>query len=383
MSTRVLLYFNATFFAAFWCVAVDPHITKGSEIVNKIVHDWQRRQQLGSFRYLMAGTHRTAKGSLNSARPPSVVGDLPPEDVVNDVKIEYFVDLERNRSRIEREFESYLLDEVRFERRFTVELFDGQHAPQIFYPRDRNQEYFGDATEGPWNADLEIESSSGPAFGRHDLAVLLAHGMVPEPNNGSTLSATGTLRRTLAPEMFADYGRGVRDGQECAVLRSQVVRTGPNPTFREFWVDVENDSTIIRYVRYIGDSEEFQIDMWYAEGDSRGYPLAHFTYMERVSEELVQTREMHVVEYEPKPVLADSLFYMKPQPGFNVYDWTTKRQYRVGLSGEPDRDLGELRRGMAGKPMNWRRFLFFVLNVAMLLVGGAWYVFHYRKRRRS
>jgi hypothetical protein len=378
MSTRTLLYCGTTFFAAFWCVAVDPHITKGSEIVDKIVQDWQRRQELRGFRYLIAGTRRTPKGSL----APSGADPLPPADVVNDEKIAYFVDLERNRTRVERDSASYDLTLGRFARSFSVFLFDGRQS-QTFRPRDRNPDLFDEAQKGgQWRPDLELESSNAPTLGRTDLAVLLAHGMVPLPGQkGNVLSPTQTLRRTLAPEMFSEYGQALRDGQACIVLRSQPDRSGRKPSFRELWVDVGNGSTVVRYVRYIGDSEEFQIDMWYEEGESRGYPLTRYTYMEAVAPgKLLATREMSVVDYEPEPAFADSLFYVTPQPGYNVYDWRVNRKYRVGLPGQPDRDLVELMHDR--KPRNWTRLALVAFNVALLL-GSLFCVFHYRKRRKG
>lgn len=383
-STRNILFGGGMFLATLSGNTLGAEAINGAEMLTTIVQNWQRRQQLRGYRYLVAGTHLTPKGSSNQLLSPGdPAGDLPAEDTLSDVKTQYFVDLERNRSCIERDFTVYHVDERRFLREFTIELFDGQRA-QIFYPRERNPDHFdGARTEGPWNPDLVFESSSGPAVGRSDLPVLLAHGMVLV-SGGSTLGPGKTLRRTLAPETFALYGRAVRDGRECIVLRSQTDRTGTTPSFNEFWVDPQKDSTIVRLVRYIGDSENLQIDMWYEDEESRGYPLTRYTYLENISGESVQTREMHVLEYEPEPVFADSLFYVEPKPGFNVYDWTAKRQYRVGLPGQPDRDLGELRREMAHGARSWARLVFFALNVvALVLILSFVFVFRYRKRSRD
>jgi hypothetical protein len=134
------------------------------------------------------------------------------------------------------------------------------------------------------------------------------------------------------------------------------------PTFREFWVDVERGNTIVRYRRYLGDTESFQIDLWYDQDDSPNYPLARYTYLQDHEGRLVRTHEMFVVEYELEPMLADSLFYVEPQPGFNVEDHATDRRYRVGLPGQLDRDLAEIYMEMQQGGRTRRRLLFLGLK---------------------
>ena len=83
---------------------------------------------------------------------------------------------------------------------------------------------------------------------------------------------------------------------------------------------------------------------------------------------LVRTHEINVLEYEPEPAFDDSTFHVEAQPGFNVYDWSTERQYRVGLPGEPDRDLLDLKYEMASSPVNMTRILLVSSSVVLIIV---------------
>ncbi len=364
------------------CNTVQADVTQSSEIVKKIVDDWNHRQQIRGFRYVVGGIHIVPKGWISQHDPPgSPRTDVPSDEVVIDVKTEYFVDLERNRSRIERDFEIYDSEVSRFARMFQVQLYDGQNS-QVFYPRDRNPDIFDEArASGPWQADLEFRSNGGPAFGRIDLPVLLAHGMVLD-QGGRTLSPTGTLRRDLNADDFTVYGHAVRDGRECVVLRSQTDHTRSNPPYNEYWVDMERDSTVVRFVRYIRGSEDSQIDLWYDEDDGLGLPLARYVFMESFEGRLVRTREESVLEYEAEPAITDSLFYVEPQPGFNVADRVTNRRYRVGLPGQPDRDLAELAMEMdRGYRNSTRRLLLLSMSILMFLVGGFLYIYYLKRRK--
>jgi hypothetical protein len=365
------------------CNTVQADVTHSSEIVRKIVDDWNRRQQIRGFRYLVGGIHIVPKGWISQHDPPGLPrADVPSDEVVIEVKTEYFADLTRNRSRIERDFEIYDSEVGRFARMFEVRLYDGRTS-QVFYPRDRNRDIFDEArASGPWQADLEFRSNDGPAFGRIDLPVLLAHGMVLDPG-GSTLSPTGTLQRNLSADDFTLYGHAVRDGRECMVLRSQTDHTRSNPPYNEYWVDTERDSAIVRFVRYIRGSEDSQIDLWYNQDDGLGLPLARYVFMESFEGRLVRTREESVLEYEAEPAFADSLFYVEPQPGFNVADRVTNRRYRVGLPGQPDRDLAELAMEMdRGYRNTARRLLLLSMSLLLFLVGG-FLCIHYVKRRKD
>lgn len=366
------------------CNTVEADVTQNREIVKKIVDDWTRRQQIRGFRYVVGGIHIVPKGWISQHDPPgSPRTDVPSDEVVIDVKTEYFADLERNRSRIERDFEIYDSTVGRFARMFRVRLYDGQNS-QVFYPRDRNRDIFDEArASGPWQADLELRTNGGPGFMRIDLPVLLAHGMVSV--GGSAVSPTRTLRRNLNADDFSVYGRAVHDGRECVILRSQTDHTRPRPSYNEYWVDTERDSAIVRFVRYIGDSENLLIDLWYDEDDAPGFPLAGYVFMEDFQGRLLRTREEFVLEYEAEPAFTDSLFYVEPQPGFNVADRRTDRRYRVGLPGQPDRDLKEIFLEMQESDRTRvRRLLFLAMNVLVILVSGLLFIhIHYRKRRKE
>jgi hypothetical protein len=380
--TQTVFLCVAAIWLALCCNTIQADVTQNSEIVKKIVDDWNRRQQIRGFRYLIGGTWFLPKGWLNHVRPPELSSDdFPSTDATIDVQTEYIVDLERNRSRIERDREQFHADERRYIRIFQIQLFDGQHA-QIFYPRTRNREWFDDARGGDWNPDLELEDGGAPAFGREDTPILLAHGMVPG-ERASNLSPTGTLRRSLNAEMFVVYGRAVRDGQECIVLRSETDRTGAHPSCHEYWVDLQAGSTILRYVRYVGDSETYQIDMWYEDDDMGQGGLARYTMHEGIAGKLVPSREIRVLEYQPEPVFSDTVFYVEPQPGFNVYDWVNDRKYRVGLPGQEDREFAELRRALAHQSRNWMRFVLSCSSLAALVVVGVLLFFHFQKRRMA
>ena len=363
------------------CNSVQADVSRSGEIVKKIVEDWNRRQQIRGFRYLVGGTRFLPKGwATDHGMSEPSVGALPSSDATLDVQTEYFVDLERNRSRIERDQALYNFNVRRYRQYFQIELFDG-HRAQIFYPRSRNRAWFDEAQGGTtWNADLELEDGGSPAFGREDTPILLAHGMVPG-ERASNLSPTGTLRRSVTAEMFVEYGRALRDGQECIVVRSQTDRTGIQPQFHEYWVDVEKDSTILRYVLYIGERDEYQIDMWYQEDDIGGYRLARYTMLEHIGERPVPTRDIRVLEYDAEPVYSESHFWVEPQPGFNVYDWVNDRKYRVGLPGQGDREFAELKRALSHKSRNWTRFVLSCSSLAGLVLVGVLLFFRHGKRK--
>lgn len=380
--TRMVFVCAAAIPVALCCNTVEGDVTQSSEILPKIVADWNARQQIRGFRYRIAGTEVVRKGKISATYPPgSFTGDIPPEDIRSRLTKEYFVDLERNRSRIETDHGIFDA-EFSFVRSFEVDLHDGQKS-QRFYPRQRNQARFDDPARGAWAADVEFISDGRPAFGRYGLPVLLAHGMVPVGDRGSTLGPAGTLRRDVTVGEFTVFGRAGREGQPCLVLRSQTDHTGRMPAFREIWVDVEHGSTILRYVRYIADTESFQIDLWYDQDDRRNYSLSRYDILEDNDGRLARTHNMFVLEYELEPMLADSLFHVEPQPGFNVADRVTDRRYRVGLPGEPDRDLAEVFLETQQEQGSSRRALFLGLNIAVALVLGSLLcvVLYYRKKK--
>lgn len=147
--------------------------------------------------------------------------------------------------------------------------------------------------------------------------------------------------------------------------------------------DTERESTIVRFVLYIGDSENLQIDLWYDEDDGPNCRLARYVFIESFEGKLVRTREESVLEYEAEPAFTDSLFYVEPQPGFNVADHVTDRRYRVGLPGQPDRDLAEIFfEQELGHRSGTFRVVFLAINVLVILISVLIFA-HYHKRRKA
>jgi hypothetical protein len=124
--------------------------------------------------------------------------------------------------------------------------------------------------------------------------------------------------------------------------------------------------------------------LWYNQDDGLGSSSGgRYVFMESFEGRLVRTREESVLEYEAEPAFADSLFYVEPQPGFNVADRVTNRRYRVGLPGQPDRDLAELAMEMdRGYRNTARRLLLLSMSLLLFLVGG-FLCIHYVKRRKD
>lgn len=162
---------------------------EGSQVLEKIVQDWQRRQEIGSVKYVVEGQQFYAKGSIKEGSPP--------QDAVYPEKRTYFIDFDGDRIRKEGQKVEFFDDVDQFLNVFRVYLYDGEEVQQ-FLPRERNEELFA-MWEWEINVKLCHEKGIESFFDKADRPILLAHGLI----SGRELrfSATGRLRRQQTPSV--------------------------------------------------------------------------------------------------------------------------------------------------------------------------------------
>lgn len=350
----------------------------GSPLPPRVVDNWTARQTgtealecvLEWRRLIPEGTY-----SDEGIAPADETGVLPPEDVWLENSYSLWLDFTDDRARVE--YEGYIFHSTReFQRHVPIHmisLFDGEHL-QLFEPAENNPR-----PDNPYLEELKERIPDGRYQGLFLEAVaypvFFGQGILSGPLGGITPSS---MRRPVDATAFRVAAPGdVRDG-EPLVLESIPFGT-KGDQYVEVSVDPQRDYVITRWAWYIGESlrREYRIEP--AETERGWMPDAWTFTIYAPSGDVLERSECAVVKRVFDPDLSAVAFHVEPRAGTFYRDERTEQSWYVTGAGERLPRADAIRQTLARQ--KWRSRMFAFGIAAVLVFGGAWWIF--RRSRRG
>ncbi len=312
-TTRFRLWISALFGVLIFCVwgaaeEIDPRLAK-------VLADWQKRQNaFRSVRYEARGDHKVLKGAYNALPHHRIVlgqrrdESMPAQDYVGSASLRLFLDFEKGRHRSKIQGSNYHLNTGMFYPWEKEDTFDGSVAEGAM-PRQKNP------IHGSKQPEFRVVSGNMKfqEFRTDFFPIFFGHGRIYtvfEP------ILPGKLRNKPDPDYLYVHGTGVQDKRTCLVVRTQTLRSGTT-SFDEYWVDVERESAILRYVSYSGNKPSRDITIHYRKS-SAGWLPERWRLQIFGGGSLLYSDDMHVEKVDLDPAIDDGDFKMEIKPGMIV-----------------------------------------------------------------
>lgn len=351
IETRYLFTLIAACAAGFTpgraCSAQDD--AEHQAVLDRIFADWERRREaMDAVEYRLKGTEMFPRGSYTDdvksvGMLPPDTQQFPPEDRTFELQQRFVFDFAGNRMRVERRGITFFLDEAVFYPSFSINLCDSENL-QCITPHEENTS----PQHTPQQYQTEFRYVKPSRFGMYFMdpvyePFFLAHGRPPlfHVNPPPETSRTGFQRftRPIERDIFRWHADAAIDGRHCTVLRTINRPRDSGENYYEYWVDLERDSAVLRYVFNTGTLVR-QFDVEHQE-TPHGWLPARLRWT--VSWELEgETRldryyDVAVTEIIADPPLTDVMFHATPEPGMVVSDdRTDEERYIYGGPGMPN-----------------------------------------------
>ncbi|MDQ3333321.1 MAG: hypothetical protein M3552_22195 [Planctomycetota bacterium] len=344
-------------------------------VLERIVADWQSRQsRLDAVEYRLEGKATVPAGAMNGEKelylnPPE---SLPPDDYEYPKAIRLVVDFAGNRARIEIDRHEFGGPAPEFFPTHRTRVFDGREFWD-YTPLDRNpalQKFQMPVEMQPLKPEF-----AGLFFDRPEQLLMMAHGI---PFGPGAYTPPLRLRAKIDPAKYRVMDSVTDDdGRVCTVLRIAI----SDSSYREFWVDPERQSAVVRLLNYSKDilNEDSRIEYRQTEHGWLPQALSHDRYS-RADGELRHSEELRVVELIANPPLSDDLFRLQPPAGTVVMQ-TDDEAVVLQKGDQPARKALEVLRERQSKPdgKGWGLgAVFFGVAAAVLAVAAVIWV-----RRRA
>ncbi len=297
-------------------------LPRPNEISKKqIFADWRdRASRINSITLVAKGTGLLVRGYYNRFRSMSDKlsedDDFPESDHTYPVELELRVDYERSLLWKTKREDNLFLDDAQLVSQTITRVFDGENCVRVT-PKSGNPHW-------QWGEQLPNVDNEIVYLPKQDLITFIVRSDYPWlfglgvlPTSGKAITPDG-FDEGLDSTNFSVHGTGEIDGREQVVLRSQPVSTSPGH-FYEYYVDVDRQSAISRWVRYMGGvpSEQYNMTLEY---NGQLWLPSQWKWMAFVDGRVAQQETMTVVSLELNPSFEKSMFMVTPVPGSIVGD---------------------------------------------------------------
>jgi hypothetical protein len=287
--------------------ATDPRL-------EKILADWQKRQErMQRVRYRVEGVRVIPKGALSAAVSGSQSGE-PPADVQCPISRMVLLDFAGNRYRLEIEEQEMDVKTQKLTPRPTKQAFNGTEL----YGHSERRPVEGRMPEGVWpdvgigTGNMKVASFEGrlaPLFAGHGVVIV----------SPTDLIYPGHMR--IRPDknwLYIHDDKAVHADRLCTVLRTQVYPNSVPSFYREYWVDAERESAIVRLSECANGVPLVDMDIKYQETPQGWLPHSWTFTMRANAKQLILYDQMTVKELTPEPVVTDADFRLEVKPGMLV-----------------------------------------------------------------
>ena len=243
---------------------VDPRL-------KNVLADWQRRQNwFDAVEYKVSGKHVIPQGSYSDAFKglEEVMGlpldkFIPPKKVEGAVSFTILIDFGKGRERRSIHDQLFEIATGKLTEMEMQDTFDGTEM-KCLIPKEKNPGGQIGVTQPELTSvkgnmkNGQFLSSYYPVFFAHGRIYTALEPILPDK-----------LRNKPNPNNLFVHGTDVYKDHQCLIIRTLPV--GPDltpPPFFEYWVDIDRENAIVRYLSYAGKvaHEEISIDYVKSEG---------------------------------------------------------------------------------------------------------------------
>lgn len=264
--------------------------------LDEIVASWRLRQnRIRCVEYVASGTHKIPRGAYNTLAEDlgslGKRGNVPSEDKEVPMNFTLLLDFDQGRHRRKITLPSFAIDTGKITTMHTTDAFNGSLLKE-YTPREENVE------RGPSQPDLTIVSGDiRSSF--HCSAIFpifFGHGRIVTA--GSDSIKYGRLRSEIDAKRLFVHGYGVQEETKCTVLRTRTTKTQVNTEFEEYWVDREKECAVVRYVEYVNEKRNVDMEIHYrdliVEGVHYGWFPDNWRWSAFVRGQILYTEDLRV-----------------------------------------------------------------------------------------
>ncbi|MCX7700927.1 MAG: hypothetical protein N2039_08625 [Gemmataceae bacterium] len=148
------------------------------------------------------------------------------------------------------------------------------------------------------------------AFSFPEVFLFLGHGFISTPEH-PIIPGSFHKHRPDA-DYFIYHGPRIYRGRNCHVIRTVPIRM-TNTTFKEYWVDPAQDCAMVRWVMYLNDKIDGDVEITYKKHGNHWLvsAWAHTTYS---LSEIDGVEKGRVLDIQINPSVPDSQFYVERPP---------------------------------------------------------------------
>ncbi len=289
----------------------------------KILQGWQkRRERAAVVRYELAGTRTWPKGLFNpNPGDPEAKDDKdnPDHDVTGTLNRTVLLDLARNRFRIEFDDQGYNNLSRSLYRIHCIEMGDGS-ALRVRILENTDSPIRGNSARHHvdfWTARGDPQLMPPGIFHTDYHPLFYAAGIVP---TGEVWVRPTALVPTNDPKAFTFAGAVNVGGRLCARVRATwETKLHSMHMEKEFWVDVERDSAIVKAISY-GHGTQGTTEIEYQQTPGGWLPSAWTREARRQRKPTQPTDKIKVKFVSVFPPVTDQDFTFEPTSGMYVQD---------------------------------------------------------------
>jgi LPXTG-motif cell wall-anchored protein len=348
-------------------LAAQPVLSATEDPLEAILARWQQRQDtIRSVRCAATGTRLVPRN--RSAHVADTIPDLrgkqvPPSDEHFDISLSMAIDLERNRFRKEKSTWELLINAGRYEPYSTVYFFDGK-LPVEYHPRTRQNAPAGKAPRRHYDVLYQTDNFAEWSFlSFSDYPVLISCGVL------AVNSGINSLRMRSPPsrDTFRVHGTGRAGDHNCVIVRT--AQSKRVPLFFEYWVDTAQDCSVPRFVYYVNDQVNVQLDVDYEKGPAGMQPV-RWTANYYVNGAFDDSEHLEVDSWSVNEPMPADEFRVELKPGMLVSDTRAHKNYRVADDGHSLKELPALGAVVATGADSSRMWLLWLglVGLAVILV---------------
>ena len=338
------------------------------DVLRRVLSTWRGRQTTPrTVHYVLSGTHYVKAGALTAMAPAfgwDASKPFPPEDVADRMSIKIWLDLSKNRIRIDADIPSL----VRF-----VDRAAGDTQSREIRVLDGTMCYVWN----PNSPDDEIELSFRKNVHRiptppYLLPIRFAHGLVD-------VNRLGWLEFPVPAPKTGDFRvvAGANEKTRRVVIRS---RPGRDGSWSEWELDSARVFAVTRYTRFRGPHDRtLNVQVEYDDGKTNWLPV-HWKAMrfDHGKGGLLEAWDVVVDHVQRDVAIGGSVFRVEPAPGMMVADVDAGEVYEVSADGSKGRSLAAIRLAERRKASWWARNRWVLWMVAsgivLVATGVVWRV---------